>query len=66
MPDELRVVRAALGFDYGKFDFVLRNGKPILLDVNRTPTVPPNLSEVVRAQQGALAKGLDSLLARSR
>ena len=40
VPDELREWRKRLGFDYGKFDFVVRDGVPILLDVNRTPTVP--------------------------
>ena len=39
VPEELRTLRRELGFDYGKFDWVLANGKPVLLDGNRTPTV---------------------------
>jgi hypothetical protein len=30
--------REALGFDYGKFDYVEHDGEPILLDANKTPT----------------------------
>ena len=36
-PAELRCVRRQMGFDYGKFDFVLRDGQVVLFDVNRTP-----------------------------
>ena len=38
VPDELRAERKRLGIDFGKFDFVVSNGKPILLDANKTPT----------------------------
>ncbi|HVJ92654.1 MAG TPA: hypothetical protein VM580_22795, partial [Labilithrix sp.] len=44
VPSELREWRSRLGFDFGKFDFVLHGGRTILLDVNRTPTLPANLS----------------------
>ena len=37
VPESLRAVRRRLGFDYGKFDFVLHGGQPILLDANSTP-----------------------------
>lgn len=63
VPDELRAWRRRLGFDYGKFDFVIHEGKPVLLDVNRTPTAPAKLSDALRAGNAALAKGLDALLA---
>jgi hypothetical protein len=39
--DALRAERARLGFDYGKFDFISHDGRPILFDVNRTPGAPP-------------------------
>jgi hypothetical protein len=39
VPDEIRWARTRLGFDYGKFDFVIHQGKPILLDANRTPAL---------------------------
>lgn len=38
VPDELRAERKRLGIDFGKFDFVISNGKPVLLDANKTPT----------------------------
>jgi hypothetical protein len=62
VPDEMRVHRTRLGFDFGKFDFVLHEGRPVLLDVNRTPALPGNLSEVVKAGMRELAKGIDALL----
>jgi hypothetical protein len=37
IPEELYQIRDKLGFDYGKFDYVLRDGKVVLFDVNRTP-----------------------------
>jgi hypothetical protein len=36
IPDELKIVRKKLGFDYGRFDFVEHNGKTVLYDVNKT------------------------------
>lgn len=34
---ELRSLREKLGFDYGIFDYVMRDGNIILFDVNKTP-----------------------------
>ncbi len=36
-PPELGPLRRRLGLDYGKIDFVVRNGKPVLIDINPTP-----------------------------
>jgi hypothetical protein len=36
VPEELKVWRKKLGFDYGRFDYVEHNGKPVLFDVNKT------------------------------
>ena len=54
----LRAWRARLGFDYGKFDFVVRDGEPVLFDVNRTPTMASNLSAALEAGMGELARGM--------
>jgi hypothetical protein len=62
VPGELREIRARLGFEYGKFDFVVHDGKPVLFDANMTPTVPENLSEELRRSAKELAKGLLELL----
>ena len=40
VPDEIVAERRRLGFDYGKFDFVIHEGKPVLLDANPTPSLP--------------------------
>ena len=61
VPDELRVERERLGFDYGKFDFVVREGRAILFDANRTPSAPPP-SPVIEASNAQLAGGLDAWL----
>jgi hypothetical protein len=37
VPEELRVRRETLGFDYGKFDYGLVDGRVVLYDANRTP-----------------------------
>lgn len=37
LPQWLRQRREELGFDYGKFDFGIIDGKVVLYDVNRTP-----------------------------
>jgi len=63
VPDELRAERSRLGFDYGKFDFVVREGRAILLDANRTPSAPPPSPEI-DASNVHLAGGIDSLLKR--
>jgi hypothetical protein len=37
VPEELRRLREEFGFDYGKFDFGMVDGKAVLYDANRTP-----------------------------
>ncbi|HPA16699.1 MAG TPA: hypothetical protein PLU30_03050 [Verrucomicrobiae bacterium] len=39
VPEELREFRRQLGMDFGKIDFLVRGGRPIVLDVNPTPSV---------------------------
>jgi hypothetical protein len=63
VPDELREVRTRLGFEYGKFDFVLHDGRPVLFDANFTPTVPENLSEELSLSAKELARGLLEMIA---
>lgn len=65
VPDELHALRARLGFDFGKFDYVVHAGRVVLLDVNRTPTyrgaVP---SERVVSIARTLAEGILAVGAR--
>ena len=62
VPPELLARRRALGFDYGKFDYVMVDGRPVLFDANRTPASRP-LADAVRAPAiGVLAGGLTAFL----
>lgn len=62
VPEELRAWRARLGFDFGKFDYVRHGARTVLLDVNRTPSLPAYADAEVAAGQAYLAEGLESLL----
>ncbi len=62
VPEELREMRARLGFDYGKFDFVVNQGRATLLDANRTPGSAPNLSAHFVRNAGSLAAGINYFL----
>jgi hypothetical protein len=63
VPDEMRAMRARLGFDYGKFDYVRHEGRYYLLDANRTPSAPDAFANdpAVRASLDRLAAGIDAL-----
>ena len=63
VPEELRREREQLGFDFGKFDFVIHDGRPVLLDANRTPGVARRLQSVMEKGARNLAEGLNELLA---
>lgn len=62
IPEELRALRDELGFDYGKFDYAMVEGKPILYDANPTPTLGnfPRASMLPRIR--LLADGLKTFL----
>lgn len=65
VPDSLRRLRAAMGFDYGKFDFVIIDDETILLDANRTPSFnidTPSPAQMVMLEN--LAGGLPAWLER--
>ena len=62
IPNDLRALRHELGFDYGKFDYVLRDGKPVLYDANRTPTAGGIDPGLIRARLETLAEGLKDFL----
>jgi hypothetical protein len=64
-PEAVRARRRELGFDYGKFDFVVHEGEAIVFDVNATWTYhnesPDGSLEPAVAK---LMRGLYSLLGR--
>lgn len=62
VPREIRAQRERLNFDYGKFDFVIHAGVPILLDANRTPGSAPPVIGFTRDAARNLAEGLDEMI----
>jgi hypothetical protein len=60
VPDELRRIRAELGVDYGKFDFVMTPDGPIVFDVNKTLGRPQNLVKVLEPETQRLADGFEA------
>ncbi|MEW6416531.1 MAG: hypothetical protein AB1480_00200 [Nitrospirota bacterium] len=63
VPEELYSIRQYLKFDYGKFDYVLQDGKVVLFDVNRTMAYNRH-AKTAFAQETAqfLAEGIRSFL----
>jgi hypothetical protein len=62
VPPELRAERERLGFDFGKFDFVVHEGDPLLLDANRTPGMAQAIRPLIAKGAPNLAEGLNALL----
>lgn len=62
VPSDLREMRRALGFDYGKFDFAVVDGETVLYDTNRTPTIGSIPREQYYPWLGKLADGLGTFL----
>jgi hypothetical protein len=65
LPPELYTLREKLGMDYGKIDFVIREGQVIVLDINRTPGIPSprnDNGQLVHSVAQRLAKGIWSKL----
>ena len=62
VPEQLRAERERLGFDFGKFDFVMRDGEPLLLDANRTPGTSRAIQALLRKGAPNLAEGLHQLM----
>lgn len=65
VPDEMRERRRELGFDYGKFDFVVHDGRAVLLDANSTPGRPSKLRAMFAAGAADLADGFEGLIRRA-
>lgn len=63
VPPQLRDARERLGFDFGKFDFVIHQGEPFLLDANRTPGVAQAIQPLIAKGAPNLAEGLNALVA---
>jgi hypothetical protein len=62
VPDDLREIRRELGFDYGKFDYGIVDGRAILYDANRTPTLGARPIEEYMARGRVFAEGIRAYL----
>ena len=62
VPDELRQMRRDLAFDYGKFDYAIVDGRVILYDTNRTPTMGSLSKEKLLPTIRLLAEGIRAYL----
>lgn len=57
---EIVQARKRLNFDYGKFDYVVHNGKPVLLDANKTTGADRVSSRELNARRRHRADGIYS------
>lgn len=62
VPPELRRIRSQLNFQFGKFDYAIVDGQPVLYDANRTPTLPPAAGDALMPRIRHLAEGIGSFL----
>ena len=58
-PDIVELIKR-MKFDYGKFDYVMHEGKPVLLDANKTPGGGDNPEYFTLCREWA--KGIQSYL----
>jgi hypothetical protein len=61
-PPELWELRRNLGLDYGKIDYAICGGEPVVFDINKTIGTRRKATEAGKAFAAALAKGLESFV----
>jgi hypothetical protein len=61
-PPELEAVREAMRVDFGRIDYGMVDGKPVIYDINRTPTSSPQAIAQYAAQWSDLAQGIETFL----
>ncbi len=61
VPPEVREVREAMGLDFGKIDFGVRDGRAVVYDVNKTPT-QSKVTERSQPVLEAMAQALNTFL----
>lgn len=59
VPPELQALRERLGFDYGKFDYTMVDGKAIPFDFNKTTGVMDPQGKEIQEVAQHLARGLE-------
>jgi hypothetical protein len=60
VPEELQRMREELKFDFGKFDYVLAEGRVVLYDANRTPSLDAFRRDEYMPRVRLLAEGIKS------
>ena len=61
-PPEMTAMRKAMRVDYGRFDYVIVEGKPVVFDINRTPISTAGAVAKYAPQWEQLAEGIKSFL----
>jgi hypothetical protein len=61
-PPELDALRNEMRVDYGRFDYVIVNGKPVVFDINRTPWSSAAAIAQYVSQWRDLAQGIEAFL----
>lgn len=61
-PPEMIALREALRVDFGRFDYVLIDGKPVVFDINRTPGSTAGAVAKYAPQWAQLAEGIHKFL----
>ncbi len=61
-PVELAALQKVMRVDYGRFDYVMVDGKPVVYDINRTPTSSPAAVTHYVPQWSQLAEGIAAFL----
>lgn len=62
VPEALRGLRRELGFDFGKFDYAIVDGRVVLYDANRTPTLGAFSRDEFLPRIRLLAEGIRAFL----
>lgn len=63
---EVEAWRSRLGMDYGKLDYLVHDGRPVLIDVNKTTGASRHMGdEALRGMRRHLAEGLYSYFSRT-
>jgi hypothetical protein len=62
VPDALRQMRRRMKFDFGKFDYVMVDGRVVLYDANRTPGLIHVTREQYMPRIKVLAEGIHAFL----
>lgn len=57
---EIEKMRSALHFDYGKFDYVIHESKPVLLDINKTVGAAGKVTPEIEEMRKHRAQGIYS------